>query len=235
MPRLPNWSRILCRWLPVGASVLLVVPCAAAESQGPDPAKAEANVAAGPAVPRSDGAEQPTTTEPESSDPDATGVPEDRERVSLTTSLITPIFGAYYLEANVRLADEWALLVNASSLVLDNADWTTTTGTVGAGVSYNWSGTALRGWYTVAVGEILFSSWEHEPSEQTASIVLGYSAIALMGYRFIWDAGPVVDVGAGFVGLHFPSAKVEVDGETIRSRPMTKYYPAVKAAVGWAF
>lgn len=214
-------------WAYVAAPNLLLVALPAAAETAE-----RASSAATPEVPT----EAAVRTEPAS---DAELLPAEmeapRESLSLATSLVTPIFGAYYLEANIRLADHWGLLVNASSLVLDNAEWNTHTGTVGAGVTYNWKGRGLRGWYTEVVGEIMFSSWEHEPSGREAPIVLGYTGIVATGYRFIWDAGPMLDVGAGFVALHFPSAKVAIDGETVASRPMTKYYPAVKAAVGWAF
>jgi hypothetical protein len=160
---------------------------------------------------------------------------EPSERVSIGTSLITPIFGAYLLEANASITDHWALLINASSLVFDNADWRTTSRTLGIGGTYNWRGTGLRGWYTGVTGELMFSSWTHQPSGQRADMVLGYNAIVGSGYRFIWDAGPMLDLGVGAVVLHFPSAKVVVDGETVRSKAMTQVYPAVNVTVGWAF
>jgi hypothetical protein len=172
------------------------------------------------------------------SEPNPDAGPQDqepRESVTLTTSLVTPFFGAYEVAANLRLTDHWGLLVNASTLVLDNDDWHTNTRTVGAGVTYSWSGTSLRGWYSNVVGEAMFSSWSHEPSGQKAPLVFGYTAIAITGYRFIWDLGPVVDVGLGAVALRFPSASISVDGETLRSKALTKVYPAVKVSVGWAF
>lgn len=172
------------------------------------------------------------TVETASAEPEL-AAPE--EQVSLATSLVTPIFGAYLLEANVPFTEHWGLLVNTSYLVLDNAEWSTETGTVGAGITYNWKGRGLRGWYSEVVGEVMFSSWTHDPSDAKASIVLGYTGIVASGYRFIWDAGPLVDLGVGFVGLHFPSARASADGETWTSKPMTKFYPAVKVAVGWAF
>lgn len=178
---------------------------------------------------------KPSQTAPNERNPNAK--PEDeepRERVTLTTSLVTPFFGAYELAANLRLTNHWGLLVNASTLVLDNSDWHTNTRTVGAGVTYCWSGTSLRGWYSNLVGEAMFSSWTHEPSGQNAPLVFGYTAIAITGYRFIWDLGPVVDVGLGAVALRFPSASVSDDGETFRSKALTKVYPAVKVSVGWA-
>lgn len=211
MSRLPHSKRVLPLWLLGLPSTMFTVGVASAADAEP-------------------------ATNPEVASPTAkANEPADREHVSLGTSLVTPIFGAYLLEANVRLTEHWGLLVNTSYLVIDNADWSTKTGTLGAGVTYNWQGRGLRGWYSEVVGEIMFSSWTHDPTDAKSSIVLGYTGIFATGYRFIWDAGPVIDLGAGFVGLHFPSARASVDGATLESKPMTKYYPAVKAAVGWAF
>lgn len=151
--------------------------------------------------------------------------------VSLTTSLVTPFFGAYYLEGKLRAAPSVALVMNTSYLSLEHDDWKTRTGTVGFGADYYFRGTALRGWYVEGIGELAFSSWRHEPSAQVAPVVVGYTGIALFGYELICDAGPVLDVGAGVVALRFPSARVDV----ATREALTRVYPAVKLDVGWAF
>jgi len=151
--------------------------------------------------------------------------------VSLATSLVTPFFGAYYLEGKLRAAPSFAFVMNTSYLSLQHGDWKTHTGTVGFGADYYFRGTALRGWHVEGIGELAFSSWRHEPSTQVAPVVLGYTGIALLGYELICDAGPVVDVGAGIVALRFPSARVDAAARD----PLTRVYPAVKVDVGWAF
>jgi hypothetical protein len=158
-----------------------------------------------------------------------------RESVTLTTSLITPFFGAYEAEATVRASDAFGILFNTSYLSLSNDDWKTKTGTVGAGVNYHFLGGALRAWYVEAVGELVFSSWRHEPSREVAPIVLGYSGIALVGYRFVCDRGLVLDAGAGVVVLRFPSARVVLGDGALSSEAFTRLYPAIKLNVGWAF
>jgi hypothetical protein len=158
----------------------------------------------------------------------------DPKTATLTTSLVTPFFGAYYLEGNVRASNALAALFNVSYLSLDNEDWTTNTGTVGAGVSYYCNGEALRGWYAEAGSELLLSSWRHQPSGKVAPIVPGFSVAAVLGYRFIWS-GPVLDLGAGAVVLHFPRAQVETATGTTPSDTLTKVYPVLKLNAGWAF
>jgi len=158
-----------------------------------------------------------------------------REAVTVTASLITPIFGAYYLEAKVRASNAFDLLINVSYLSLENDDWKTKTGTVGAGASYHFQGDTLRRWYVEANSELMFSSWRHEPSGEVSSIVLGYSGTALVGYRFVWEIGPVLDLGAGVVAIHFPIASVATGGGPVSLEAFTRTYPAVKVNVGWAF
>jgi hypothetical protein len=158
-----------------------------------------------------------------------------REAVSVTTSLVTPFFGAYYLETKVRASNAFGVLLNTSYLSLENGDWKSKAGTVGAGVDYYFQGDALRRWYVEAIGELWFSSWRHEPSGEVAPIVLGYAGLALVGYQFVFDLGPVLDLGAGVVAFHSPSAHVELAGASVSSEAFTRLYPAVKLNVGWAF
>jgi hypothetical protein len=156
-----------------------------------------------------------------------------RETVTLVTSLVTPFFGAYYLEGKIRASSSVALAVNASYLTLEHDAWKTKAGTVGAGVAYFFQGDALRRWYVEAIGEIWVASRRHEPSGGIAPLGVGYAAIALVGYQFVFEAGPVVDLGAGVVAFHLPSAHVEAAGAS--SEALTKIYPAAKVDVGWAF
>ncbi len=155
--------------------------------------------------------------------------------VTLQTDLITPLFSAYYLEANVRLSDHFGLLVNTSYLSLDNDSWKARTGTLGAGLSYYFEGEALRRWYVEAVGEVSLSSWRHEPSGEVAPVGLGSTGIAVAGYRFIGDCGAVLDLAAGVVVLHLPGTHVTTDDGVISASALTNVYPAAKASVGWAF
>jgi hypothetical protein len=158
-----------------------------------------------------------------------------RQSVTVTTSLVTPFFGAYELEATILASNTFGLLFNTSYLSLSNGDWKTSTGTLGAGVNYYFLGSALRGWYVEAVGELMVSSWRHQPSREVAPIVLGYTGIAVLGYQLAWDCGFVLDVGAGLVALHFPSAQVELAGSAVASGALTRLYPAIKLNVGWGF
>jgi hypothetical protein len=173
-------------------------------------------------------AEPAWATEPDSSRP-------ARETVAIVTSAVTPFFGAFYLEGEVRVSDSFGLLLNTSYLSLENDDWKVRTGTVGAGVDYYFDGDALRGWYAEAIGEVWFSSWRHEPSTQVAPIVIGYAAVAIVGYQFVCDLGPVLDLGAGAAVFHVPSAQVPVTGARVSSGALTGIYPAAKVDVGWAF
>jgi hypothetical protein len=158
-----------------------------------------------------------------------------REALTLQTDLITPFFGTYYLEANARVSNHLGVLFNASNLSLENGDWKTNTGTLGAGLSYYFQGEALRRWYVEAVGEANLSSWRHEPSGKVAPILVGYTGIAVAGYRFIWGCGLVLDLAAGVVVLHLPSARVATVDGFVSSEALTRVYPAAKLNVGWAF
>jgi hypothetical protein len=61
-------------------------------------------------------------------------------------------------------------------------------------------------------------------------------AIALIGYRYVFPFGLLLDAGAGGVAIHFPSARVALaDGGFAASQAFTNVYPAVKLNVGWAF
>ena len=158
-----------------------------------------------------------------------------RETVTIATSLVTPFFGAYYLEGKVRASSSFAVILNTSYLTLENDDWKNRAGTIGAGAEYFFQGDALRRWYVEAIGEVWFASSRHEPSGKAASMGLGYAGIALVGYQFVFDRGPVVDLGAGVVAFHLPSARVDVMGSSVSSGPLTSVYPAAKVNVGWAF
>jgi len=96
-----------------------------------------------------------------------------RKAAMLTASLVTPFFDAYEAEAAVRVSNAFGVVFNTSYLSLANDGWKTKTGTVGAGVNYYLLGSALRRWYLEAIGELVFSSWRHEPSGKVAPIVLG--------------------------------------------------------------
>lgn len=153
----------------------------------------------------------------------------------LATSLITPFFDAYYLEGKVRASDSFAVVANTSYLTLTNEGWKNRAGTLGVGAEYFFRGSALRGWYAEAIGEVWFSSWRHEQSGTVAPLGLGTAGIALVGYQFVLGPGFGVDLGAGVVGVHLPAAYGDVDGVRISSRAFTKIYPAAKINVGWAF
>jgi len=60
--------------------------------------------------------------------------------VVVTTSVVTPLFGAYYLESNIRLARRWGLVVNTSRLTLADDDWTSTGNTVTPRSRSTWGG-----------------------------------------------------------------------------------------------
>jgi hypothetical protein len=160
---------------------------------------------------------------------------ERPDTVTLTTSVLTPFFDAYLLESKLRVSNPVALILNASYLVLEDYDWKTRSATVGAGAAYYFQGDALRRWYVEAIAELWFSSQRHEPSGEVAPVGLGYAGVAVAGYQFVWDAGPVLDLGAGAVAFHVPSAEVVVDGRPVASEALTRVYPAAKVNVGWAF
>lgn len=161
--------------------------------------------------------------------------PAAPETVSISTSVVTPIFDAYYLETKVRASGSFAAIFNASYLTLENHDWTDRAGTVGAGVDYFFQGDALHRWYVEGIGEIWFSSWRHGSSGEVAPVGLGYAGIALVGYQLVLHHGPVVDLGAGAVAFHLPSVHVQSASGSVSSESLTKLYPAAKVDVGWAF
>lgn len=157
------------------------------------------------------------------------------ERTSLATSVVTPFFGAYYLECKVRASDTVAVVLNTSYLSMSDDDWKTRAGTIGAGVDYYFGRTALRGWYLEAIGEGWLTSRRHEPSATVAPLGVGYAGIALVGYQFIFRRGPIVDLGAGVVAFHLPNRRVELADGPVSSGALTRVYPAAKINVGWAF
>jgi hypothetical protein len=160
-------------------------------------------------------------------------------KVALTTSLVTPFFGAYLLEGTVRTSTSLGLLANCSYLSIENPKdeaWHAHAGTVGAGVDYYLPLGLTRRVYVEAVGEAVFASWQHQPSGRVAPLGVGYTAIAMAGYRYVSRSGPVLDVGAGAVAIHFARARVELpDGSSAVSGAFTNVYPALKVHVGWAF
>lgn len=161
--------------------------------------------------------------------------PVPRRTATLTTSLVTPFFDAYYLEGKVRAPKGFAVVVNASYLSIAKADWTTRAGTIGAGADYFFQGDALRRWYVEAIGEVWFTSPRHDPSGTVAGFALGYAGFALVGYQFVFDFGAVLDLGVGVVAFHLPRATVETSGGSASSPAATTVYPAGKLNVGWAF
>jgi hypothetical protein len=158
-----------------------------------------------------------------------------RQSLTVATSALTPFFGAYYLEANLRAANAFSVLCNASYLTIENDDWKSRGATLGAGVDYYFQGDALHRWYLEAVGELAISSWRHQPSGQAAPIGLGGTSYAILGYRFVFDRGPVLDVGVGVVGVHLPGARVTTVNGPVSSEAFTRLYPAAKINLGWAF
>lgn len=155
--------------------------------------------------------------------------------VTFTTNLLSPFFGAYYVDATLRASRAFGILLDASYFAIDNGAFRTHTGTVGAGFSYYFQGDALRRWYVEANTELMLSHWRHEPSGNTASLVPGFTFGSVAGHRFIWDSGAVLDFAAGAVMMHFPSARVETDAGPVSSKALTRVYPAIKVNVGWAF
>jgi hypothetical protein len=155
--------------------------------------------------------------------------------VTVTTNVLSPFFGAWYLAANVRASKSVGVLFNASYFSVENDHWKTHTGTLGAGLSYYFQGEALRRWYVEGFSELMLSRWRHEPSGNTAAPVAGFTVGSVVGHRWVWELGPVLDLAAGAVMLHFPSARVETDAGTLSSKAFTRLYPAVKVDVGWAF
>lgn len=158
-----------------------------------------------------------------------------RETVALVTSVVTPIFGAYLLQGEIRASRSFAVIVNASYLGIEKDDWKLRAGTVGAGVDYYFGGDGLRGWHAEAIGEAWLASWRHEPSSEVAPMRVGYAAVALFGYQFVCDLGPVLDIGAGAVAFHVPSTELRLANAPVSSGALDKVYPAVKVDLGWAF
>lgn len=161
--------------------------------------------------------------------------PPAPKALTLSANLLSPFFGAYYFASNLRASSRLGILLNASYFSLENGDWKTHSGTLGAGLSYYLDDTALRGWYLEGFSEFMLSRWRHEPSGSRASVVPGFTLGAVVGYRWIWELGPVVDLGAGAVMLHFPSAHVDTDTGPLASPALTRLYPAIKLDAGWAF
>lgn len=158
------------------------------------------------------------------------------ELISMSTNLIAPFFGVYPFEANVRLSGRCVLVVNGSRFSLDSGDWRARATAVGAGFSYHLGGTALREWYLEGIAELVFASWHPSRGTRDSSrTVLGSSLSALAGYRLIWDRGLVLDLGLGLARVHIPSGTARIDGQVVASAGVTRYYPAPKINVGWAF
>lgn len=159
-----------------------------------------------------------------------------KKSLTLTTNVIAPFFGVYYVEANVVLSNRFSLLANTSYFPLHSKAWRARAAALGVGLNYNFQGTAPRGWHVEAIAEAIFASWNHETSpDETSPIVVGSSFSALGGYRFVWDAGPVLDLGLGLALIHIPSGTAEVDGEPASSGSVRRFYPGPKLNIGWAF
>ncbi|HKQ70402.1 MAG TPA: hypothetical protein VJT73_13730 [Polyangiaceae bacterium] len=161
--------------------------------------------------------------------------PADHRTVTFTTNLLSPFFAAYYLDANLRASNRLGVLLNASYFSIDNEGWKTNTGTVGAGLSFYCQGDALRRWYVEASTEFMLSRWRHDASGKTAPLMPGFTVGSVVGYRWVSEFGPVFDLAAGAVLLHFPSARVDTDAGPISSNAFTRLYPAIKVNLGWAF
>jgi len=159
-----------------------------------------------------------------------------KKSLTLTTNVIAPFFGVYYVEANVVLSKRFSLLANTSYFPLHSGAWRARAVAAGMGLNYNFQDTAPRGWHVEAIAEAIFASWNHEANpDETSPIVVGSSFSALGGYRFVWDAGPVLDLGLGLALVHIPSGTAEVAGEPAASGSVTRLYPGPKLNVGWAF
>lgn len=152
----------------------------------------------------------------------------------VTTSVITPLFGAYYLESHIRIANRLGLVLNTSRLILSDDEWTTTANTAGAGLSYYFRDDAVRGWYVEAIGELWLNSREHDPSGRAAR-VFGGGVLAEVGYRFVHALGPVLDLALGAVAVRVPGADVQTATGAASTGAQTLVLPTVKVNVGWAF
>src|SRR5688572_24244112 len=158
------------------------------------------------------------------------------ETLTVTSNVIAPFVGVYPLEANLRVCTRFVLVLNASHFSTSSAGWRARVAAAGAGLSYHPQGSAPRRWYVEAIAEALLASWHHEASPaRTSPLVMGSSISALVGYRFVWDAGPVLDLGLGIARVLIPSGRAYVEGEPGSSGTMTRFYPAPKINVGWAF
>ena len=183
-------------------------------------------------------AAEPAAAEPAATEPAATEPvkgPAVRKVVAFSVNLLSPFFGAYYADASLRASNRLGVLLNTSYFSIDNGDWRTHSGTLGAGLSYYFQGDALRAWYAEASSEFMLSRWRHFPSGNSAALVPGFTVGAVVGYRFVWQLGPVVDLAAGAVVMHFPSASVETESGPASLAAFTRLYPAIKLNVGWAF
>jgi hypothetical protein len=158
-----------------------------------------------------------------------------RKTVSVTTNVLSPFFGAYYLAANLRASSKLGVMLNSSYFSIDHGDWHTRTGTLGAGLSYYFEGEALSRFYLEAFSELMLSRWRYQPSGNTAPVEAGFSLGSVVGHRWLWQAGPVLDLAAGALVMHFPSAQADTSAGRISSEALTRVYPAVKVDVGWAF
>ena len=159
---------------------------------------------------------------------------EPRKTLAIVTSAVTPFFGAYYLAGEIRASRFVGATLNTSYLSLESGEWDVRAGTLGAGAEYYFAGNALRGWYAEAIGEIWFCSWRHGPSGRIAPLELGYAGIAIFGYQFVLDAGPVIDLGAGATAFHVAGAHI-AGNPPLSSEAITRVYPAAKVDLGWAF
>jgi hypothetical protein len=57
------------------------------------------------------------------------------------------------------------------------------------------------------------------------------------GFRtlFVWEPGPVLDLGLGLAMIHVPSGTAEAEAEPTASGAVTGFHPAPKINIGWAF
>ncbi len=157
------------------------------------------------------------------------------ESVTIAANAIAPLFGAYYVETNVRLSRWLGLLVNANHFTVDSGHWATRATAAGVGLSYSFEGQALRGWYVESVVEGLVACWRHEqvPGGRSSAVV-GTSIGTTAGRRFIWASGFVVDLGAGFAVIHIPGARVDGGDRQAARGSLTGLYPTGRVNVGWA-
>jgi len=159
-----------------------------------------------------------------------------REVITVTTNVVAPFFDVFPIEANLRLTNHFVLVLNGSHFSLSTGDWSSRINAAGLGVSYHFQASAPRRWYVEAIAELLLASWRNgEDPSDPAPLVMGSSLSALGGYRFIWETGPVLDLGLGIARVHVPSATAETESGPASSGQVTRYYPAPKVNLGWAF